>query len=289
MRLISGLSSELRQRFALAAAVFTLVFALSALRIGHGAPDFYVFWTAAQHWRTPYDPAIIAEMEARIHLSGVWPFVYPPSFLVLVWPFAQIPLGLAYPLWAALETSLFVLAASFLLRPVWLATLLLAAPAVFFSAELGQTSLVTGAAMLTAWRWRDARPAVAGGLLGLAAAIKPQALLLAPIVFWGRWRLLACMALAGAAIALASLGFGWRRWLEWGGALARFQALVAATDRISPSALLPGPLCSLGVAALGLLLALARRDLVGLVAGGLCLAPYAHAYDLAVLAPIAGG
>ncbi len=286
MRPISSPSSELLQRLALAAAVFALAFALSALRIGHGAPDFYVFWTAAQHPGAPYDPAIVAELERRIHLGGVWPFVYPPSFLDVVWPFAQLPLTLAYPLWAGLETSLFVLAASALVRPAWAAALLVAAPAVFASADLGQTSLVTGAAMLAAWTWRDSRPALAGALLGLAAAVKPQALLLAPLVFWGRWKLLGWMALAGAAAVLASLGFGWRRWIEWTQALARFQGLIAATDRISPSALLPGPLWAGLVGALGAWLAASRRDLAGLIAGGLCVTPYAHAYDLAALTPL---
>ena len=38
---------------------------------------------------------------------------------------------------------------------------------------------------------------------------------------------------------------------------------------------------------LGLWLALARRDLVGLVCGAVCLTPYAHAYDLAALTPLA--
>src|SRR5579863_10226448 len=112
MRPSAGFSNETMQRLGLAGAVFALVFGLSSLRVGHGAPDFYVFWTAAGHPATPYDPAIIAELERSIHLGGIWPFVYPPSFLVLVWPFAQLPLTLAYPLWAGLETSIFVLAAS---------------------------------------------------------------------------------------------------------------------------------------------------------------------------------
>jgi hypothetical protein len=37
----------------------------------------------------------------------------------------------------------------------------------------------------------------------------------------------------------------------------------------------------------GVALAARSRDLIGLVAGGLCLTPYAHAYDLAPLAPLA--
>lgn len=287
MRPLGGHSRNLWLRLALAAVAFAFAFGLSALRIGHGAPDFYVFWTAAQHWQAPYDPAIIARLEAQIHLGGVWPFAYPPTFLVLVWPFTLAPLTLAYPLWTGLEAALFVFAAAHLVRPAWAAAIVLATPVVVFATLLGQTSLIVGAAMIGGWLLRDSRPALAGVLLGLAACVKPQAMLMAPVVFWGRWRLLGWMAAAGAALAMASLVFGWQRWLEWRDALALFQALAPETDRINPSALSSSPAWTLAMAALGLYLAIALRDLVGLVGGALCLTPYAHAYDLAPLAPVA--
>jgi multidrug transporter EmrE-like cation transporter len=291
-----ALSSETKARLGLAAGAFAIAYGLSAARIGHGAPDFYVFWTAARHWQAPYDPAIVAQLLAGLHLKGVWPFAYPPTFLLFAWPFAQLPLGLAYPLWAGLESALFVFAAAHVIKPVWATAALGLAPVVFFSAELGQTSLLVGAAMIGGWGLRDARPALAGVLFGIAACIKPQAMLLAPVVLWGRWRMLAYMAATGAALALASLGFGWRRWAEWPQALAAFKALVPQTDRINPSALVgalvgaPPALAAAWtalMAAVGVGLAAKSRDLVGLVAGGLCLTPYAHAYDLAPLAPMA--
>jgi hypothetical protein len=282
-----ALTLETRIRLAVALGAFAIAYGLSAARIGHGAPDFYVFWTAAQHWQTPYDPAIIARLEAAIHLGGTWPFAYPPTFLLFVWPFAQLPLNIAYPLWTALSCGVFFYAAAHLVRPPYAAALLAIAPVVFFAAELGQTSLPVGAAMIGAWLTRDSRPALAGILLGLAACIKPQALALAPIVFWGRWRMLGWMMASGAALAAASLVFGAQRWVEWPHALAAFQALVPATDRINPSALIAAPWWIALVAALGLYLAATSKDLVGLVGGALCLAPYAHGYDLAPLTPLA--
>jgi multidrug transporter EmrE-like cation transporter len=281
-----------RWRFALAMGAFALAYALSAARIGHGAPDFYVFWTAARHWQAPYDSAIVAQLLAGLHLKGVWPFAYPPTFLLFVWPFAQLPLGLAYPLWVGVESALFVFAAAHLVKPVWASAALALAPAVFFSAELGQTSLIVGAVMIGGWLLRDQRPALGGVLFGLAACVKPQAMILAPIVLWGRWRMLGWMAATGAVLVLASLGFGWRRWVEWPRALAAFKALVPHTDRINPSALIEAPRAlALGWAALlgvaGVAMAAKSRDLVGLVAGALCLTPYAHAYDLAPLTALA--
>ena len=287
-----ALTSETRLRTALALGAFALAYVLSAARIGHGAPDFYVFWTAAQHWQAPYDPAIIAKLEAALHLGGTWPFAYPPTFLLLVWPFAQLPLTIAYPLWTGLSCGLFFFAAAHLVRPTYATAVLAICPVVFFSAELGQTSLLVGAAMIGAWLMRQDRPALAGVLLGLAACIKPQAMLLAPIVFWARWRTLGWMFAVGAALVAASLVFGWRRWAEWPHALAAFRALVPATDRINPSALIAAPQATAAIWAVivgvfGLGLALTSRDLVGLVGGALCLTPYAHAYDLVPLTPLA--
>lgn len=286
-RLPPAASDEARQRLALSLGAFALGFGLSALRIGHGAPDFYVFWTAARHWQAPYDPAIIARLEAAIHLGGVWPFVYPPSFLLFVYPFALVPLTLAYPLWTGASAALFTYAASHLVKPVWATALLALAPPVFFSAALGQTSLLIGAAAIGGWRLRETRPALAGALFGLAACIKPQAMILAPVVLWGRWRTLGWMMAAGGALIAASLAFGWARWAEWLHALAAFRALAPAAERANPSALLAAPWWAALMGLLGLYLALASRDLVGLIGGAFCLTPYAHAYDLAPLAPLA--
>jgi hypothetical protein len=280
-------SSEALQRAALALGAFVLGYGLSALRIGHGAPDFYVFWTAAQHWQAPYDPAPIAALEASLHLKGVWPFAYPPTFLLLVRPFALLPLTLAYPLWTGLSCAAFFHAAAQVVKPVMATALLALSPVVFFSAELGQTSLIVGAATLAGWRWRDTRPVLAGVLFGVAACIKPQALLLAPLVFWGRWRMLSWMALTGVVfVAASTLAFGAERWIEWRQALAAFNAVAPGADRANPSALIASPWWAAIVAAFGLWLGASQRNLVGLVGGAFCLTPYAHAYDLAPLAPL---
>jgi multidrug transporter EmrE-like cation transporter len=284
---LKGWLSDAKARLVLALFAFVLGFGLSAARIGHGGPDFYVFWTAARHWQAPYDPSIIASLERQIHLTGVWPFTYPPTFLVFVFPFALLPLSLAYPLWAGLSVALFVYAASHLVRPIPATVLLLLAPPVFFSAALGQTSLLIGAAAIGALTLADRRPAVAGVLLGLAATIKPQALALAPLVFFGRWRLLGSMAATGFAVVMVSLTFGWQRWLEWPHALTAFAALTAATERVNPSALLPGLGWAALTGAFGVYLAIASRNLLGLIGGALCVTPYAHAYDLAPLTPLA--
>ena len=114
---------------AIALGAFAIAYALSVARIGHGAPDFYVFWTAAQHWQTPYDPAIVTQLQAAIHLGGPGPSPTRRRFLLFVWPFAQLPLSLAYPLWTGLERALFFYAASHLVKPAWATAALALAPA----------------------------------------------------------------------------------------------------------------------------------------------------------------
>jgi multidrug transporter EmrE-like cation transporter len=268
----------------LAFAVWSVFAAVHA----HVKPaDFYVFWDAARHTAAPYDPALIAQLEAQLHITGAWPFVYPPTFLLLAWPFGQLPLPLAYPLWTGVSAALFIYAAAHLLKPRWAALALFIAPPVVLAISPGQTSLMVGAAMIGGWLLRDKRPALAGVLFALAACIKPQAMILAPVVLWGHWRLVRWATITGLALVLASFVFGPGLWLQWPRALADFRNIAPATDRVNPSALASSPWLTAALALVGLYIAWTWRDLTGLVAGALCLTPYAHQYDLAPLAPVA--
>ena len=278
---------SLRVSLLLGLATFLVATGLAVARVGHGAPDFYVFWAAARHWQAPYDPAVITQLQAAIHLGGTWPFAYPPTFLLLAWPFTLMPMTLAYGLWTGLSSGLFVSVASRMIRPAWGAAVLLVVPPVFFSAMLGQTTLLVGAAMIAGWRVIDRRPVLAGALFAVAACIKPQAMILAPIVLWGRWRTLGWMAAAGVALIGASLAFGLERWLEWPRALADFSRIAPLADRANPSALIDSPWWAAAMAVLGLGFAWMNRNLLGMVGGALLATPYAHGYDLAPLAPLA--
>jgi hypothetical protein len=251
------------------------------------AADFYVFRTAARHASAPYDPALIAQLQAQLHIAGAWPFAYPPTFLLLVWPFGLLPLSWAYPLWTGLSAALFTYAAAHLVKPAWASMALFIVPPFVLAASPGQTSLLVGAAMIGGFLNLERRPGVAGVLFALAACTKPQAMVVAPLVLFGHWRAVRWAALAGVALVAASLVFGLRLWLEWPAAIEAFRQVAPATDRVNPSALAPGFLFAGAVALVGLYLAFASRDLAGLVVGALCLTPYAHAYDLAPLTPVA--
>jgi alpha-1,2-mannosyltransferase len=274
-------------RIAIAALAFVVWAGFTAIHAPEKAADFYVFWTAGRHTAAPYDPAIIAALQAQFHISGQVPFAYPPTFLLLIWPFAQAPLAIAYPLWTGLSAAVFFYAAAHLVRPAWLALALFIAPPVVLAIAPGQTSLMVGGAMIGGWLTLKDRPALAGVLFAVAACIKPQAMLLAPIVLWGHWRAMRWALIAALGLVLASLVFGPELWLQWPKALTRFSHIAPGTNRINPSALLDATWVAAPLALLGVWLAWRWRDLTGLIAGGLCLTPYAHQYDLAPLAPIA--
>jgi multidrug transporter EmrE-like cation transporter len=281
------LPSDRIVRAGLALAAFAVWSVFAAVHAHLKPADYYVFWEAARHWQAPYDPALITALEARLHITGAWPFAYPPTFLLLAWPFAQLPLALAYPLWTGVSAALFIYAAAHLVKPPWAALALFIAPPVVLAISPGQTSLIVGAAMIGGWLWREDRPRLAGILFAVAACIKPQAMILAPVVLWGHWRLVRWALIGGLALVLASFVFGPGLWLQWPHALEGFSHVAPATDRVNPSALAASPLLAAALALLGLWIAWTWRDLTGLVAGALCLTPYAHQYDLAPLAPVA--
>ncbi|MFI4934231.1 MAG: glycosyltransferase family 87 protein [Caulobacterales bacterium] len=280
-------SKALALRLGLALAAFVLAAGFAAWHAHVKPADFYVFWTAARHWSAPYDPQLIVQLKASLHVTGAWPFAYPPTFLLLAYPFSLLPLALAYPLWTGLGAGLFVFAAAHLIRPVWASAVLFIVPPVVLAVAPGQTSLMVGAAMIGGWLMLEKRPALAGVLFAIATCIKPQMMILAPIVLWGHWRAVRWAMIAGLAMILASFVFGPGLWLEWPHALTSFSAIAPGTDRINPSALIASPLWSAALGLLGIYIAVTGRNLTGLIVGGLCLTPYAHQYDLAPLAPLA--
>src|SRR5262249_35509775 len=142
-------------------------------------------------------------------------FVYPPTFLLLAAPFGQLPLALAYPLWAGLGLALFMAACTAMARPTWANAILFLTPPVVFAAAAGQSATWLGAAMIGGCLLLDRRPALAGALLAIAACLKPQAMVMAPLLLWGRWRAMGAAVAAGCGLVAASLLFGPQLWLEW--------------------------------------------------------------------------
>jgi hypothetical protein len=279
--------------FAVLAGLAITAFSLAR----HAAPDFVVFWTAARHAWDPllYNSAHLTAAQSWEPGPGPRPFVYPPTFLLLVLPFGLLPFTPAYFLWVALSCSALVLAARRLVRPSYAAAVLPLCFPVMVAAAYGQSTLFAGAGLVAGVSLLEQRPALAGALIVAAASIKPQLAILSPILLLGHWRALGAGAATGLALVLASLVFGPARWLEWLAALPDFARTVRTLplkfiDPLSPALALPLKLVVIG-AGVGFALWNRRRtpaeQIVGLVGGSLCCTLYAVRADVAVLAPSA--
>ncbi|MDP3173707.1 MAG: glycosyltransferase family 87 protein [Phenylobacterium sp.] len=186
-----------------------------------GAPlcrDFSVFWASGRlagqgMAAATYDWPSVQAMLVREGLPRDCnlPMFYPPSMLLLVTPFGQLPYAWAGALWIAVTLTAFTAAVRLATGRNHDMTLALAAPAALACVMVGQNGLLTAALAVAGLALLDRRPVLAGVLLGLMA-YKPHFGVLLPLVLMatGRWR-----AFAGAAASaicgamLAGLAFGW--------------------------------------------------------------------------------
>jgi hypothetical protein len=180
-----------------------------------GAPiftDFLAIWSAgrlALHGAAiaAYDPhlqhaAEIASAGHPVHGFLGWP--YPPLFFFAAAALASLPYAGAFIAWIALTLLLYALAIGMVARRPEGIVIALAAPWVLADLLVGQNGLLTAALIGFVLLNLDARPALAGLLLGLLT-YKPQFGLLFPLALLagGHWRALG-WACASAVILTAS-------------------------------------------------------------------------------------
>jgi hypothetical protein len=151
------------------------------------------------------------------------PFVYPPSYLLMVLPFGALPflpsyIGFQAVGAALLGTALWFGADSPARRGLVIGGALLG-PAAAIDVALGQNAFLTAALLVAGMRLLPSRPALGGLVLGVLT-VKPQFWLLVPVALLAarQWRALAWSVVAGlmlAAISVLMLGFEpWREWLD---------------------------------------------------------------------------
>ncbi len=216
-------------------AVFGMAFDHDGL-IGprYNAPgaDYMVYWSAARaamagNFTLLVDPVAFTgqiNKEFYVWLSGplpLFPWMYPPQFLALLFPFAIFPFALSY---AAFQIVSFAAAAAACLlwagpqrrRAVWLVGLFVA-PAMTVNVIAGQNALLTLALMLAGVGLLDRRSFVAGAILGLLS-YKPQLALMAPVALIAaqQWRALGAAAVSASLLAaLSMLLYGLTPWQDW--------------------------------------------------------------------------
>jgi hypothetical protein len=184
--------------------------------------DFMAYWSAArlaligQAAAAYNEPAIAAVQHAAVHaLPGiVYPWHYPPTFLLPIAPLGLLPYPAALALFVLTTAVPWVALAGRMLpdRRAWIVAA--AAPAGLITFLDGQNAFLTASIAGFALLWLDRRPVAAGVLIGLLA-IKPQLALLFPLALLAerRWRSIAAATATVGALCCVSLAvFGVAAW-----------------------------------------------------------------------------
>lgn len=281
--------------------------------------DFLPLWTAGRmvwsgHGQV-YDFAAVTHAQGWLLPNFRWmrPYAYPPTALLLLAPLGAVPFWPALGLWMALGFGVFLYAGTRLTRDrrALVAALLLLSPTVVLAAIVGQAVVLVSALTVLAIVDLDGKPRRAGVWLALAAAIKPQAVLLAPLalVAGGALEALVGAAVVGALlVALSVAVFGAPLWSQWLASLPGFEKVIEGVPNLMEGVITPlgaahllglnGPAALVWRGAFALVgvglawSAFARRAdtptrLAALTAGSLLVAPYAMHYDGAMLVPAA--
>ncbi|PFH28577.1 uncharacterized protein DUF2029 [Burkholderia sp. JKS000303] len=205
--------------------------------------DFRVFWSASfvsLHGgaTAAFDLPRLFAAEATL-LPGIppeqiaAPWVYPPTFQLLVYPLALLPYAASYALFVCVSLASALIACTPVMknRPLpWIT--LLAFPGLWVTTAGGQNSLLTLAFAAGALGLLERRPIVAGICAGMLA-IKPQLAVLFPLLFLcgGHFRALGAMAATAVLFCTASaLAFGLPLWVEFFHSLSWFSHLVLANN-----------------------------------------------------------
>ena len=161
---------------------------------------------------TAFAPLLSSPLDFR-------PWAYPPSFLVMLLPFAGLGFLGSY---VAFQMASGALLARALLSstPVpspMLLIAVLACPASAINAINGQAVFLVAALIVGGFGLLERRPSLGGLVLGLLT-FKPQFCVLVPIalIAAGQWRALLASGVSALAMMIASgMMFGWDLWLRW--------------------------------------------------------------------------
>lgn len=144
----------------------------------------------------------------------VWPWFYPPTFLLVIWPLALVPYGIAWALWSFLTLYGNVKVVRHIAPHPLTPWLVLGFPGVVDNFYYGQNACLTAALLGGGLFLVDRRPWLGGALLGLLT-YKPQLAMLVPVALLAgrRGKALGSFVLTGGLFALMSaLAFGLEPW-----------------------------------------------------------------------------
>jgi len=288
-----------------------------AVHILHRQPfalDYLPLWTAGHmaltHPARLYNFSAITDAQRWLigRLNRERPWIYPPSALLMFSPLSLASFWTSTVVWVTATIAALVGAAlKFVPRDRVLGLVLIAAlPATSLTVVASQTTFLTVCATALGVLLVERRPILAGVLLGLAACLKPTALVFLPLAYLAArtWRPFLATAATGLAVAaLTTLWLGPAVWLDWLRALPRFEHIVLYDPAFLPSMISPASagvhlhlaadvmlalraVCTVAGGALVWWVWRRRSDpafrLIALMAAGLLASPYAMRYDAAL-------
>lgn len=213
---------------------FAMVYAVLMLRLyingawlvdSNGVPiytDFTCAWVAALqalHGETAslYDPAAFLKAQAALAVSKTsfyvsWP--YPPTFFLILAPFAVLPYVVAFLTWNILTLLACIAAVYFIVRRLSAIALVLASPFTAWNFFGGQNGFLTASLLGAAMLFLERRPVLAGVFIG-CLTYKPHFGILFPVALAAsrQWRAFASAAASAAVLSGASIAvFGTAVW-----------------------------------------------------------------------------
>ncbi|WFU17270.1 glycosyltransferase family 87 protein [Bradyrhizobium sp. CB3481] len=163
------------------------------------------------------------------------PWAYPPSFLLMLLPFAPLGFFGSYVAFQIVSGALLALAlrssAKAALPPGALLAAVLICPASAVNVIDGQAVFLVAALIVGGFSLLERHPHLAGLILGLLT-FKPQFCILVPIalIAAGQWRALVASGLSALVLMIAGgLVFGWDLWLRWFPVI--FENLVSPNEK----------------------------------------------------------
>ncbi|HEY9079921.1 glycosyltransferase family 87 protein [Magnetovibrio sp.] len=236
-----------------------------------------------------------------------YPWLYPPTFLLIATPLALLPYGGALFVWLALTLPMYVVAIRAIVAQRLAVLAALAFPAVAINIGHGQNAFLSAGLLGAGLVWLDRRPVLSGITFGLLS-YKPQFGLLIPLVLiaTARWKVFVCAAVTVVAmIGVSALAFGVEMWPAFfahtsftravvleSGAMAweQKQSLFAAVRAVGGGVSLAyafQAVLGVGVAAVTVWLWRLQVDFslkaAGLVTATLLVTPYMVDYDFVIL------
>jgi hypothetical protein len=206
-----------------------------------GAPiytDFTTAWVAGLqalqgNVATLYDPAEFLKMQTALlgALDFVYPnWPYPPTFSLLLAPFATLPYGWAFITWNLLTLAGFLSVVYLIARRSPAIALVLASPFTAWNFLAGQNGFLMASLLGGALLFLERQPILAGVFIG-CLTYKPQFGILLPValVAGSQWRAIASAVTTFALLAGASIAaFGVSSWEAFPRGL--FQQLGVVVD-----------------------------------------------------------